>query len=183
MQLWLSMQKVKVDSAKSRMEEGWSVAMQRIIEQNPEAFALIKGGKDYPDMEGTVLFYPLWGGTLVIADITGLPYKKGDCENRFHGFHIHEGSSCTSGGTEEFGNTGMHWNPGNCPHPEHAGDFPPLLQNQGYAFLVFFTDRFLPEEVVGHTVVIHENRDDFQMQPSGNSGAKIACGEIKSNLQ
>ena len=43
--------------------------------------------------------------------------------------------------------------------------------------------QILPEEVVGHTVVIHENRDDVQMQPAGNSGAKIACGEIKSNLQ
>ncbi|MGN0399404.1 MAG: superoxide dismutase family protein [Blautia sp.] len=157
--------------------------MQKIINQNPEAFALIRGGKNYPDIEGTVLFYPLWGGSLVVADISGLPYTEESCANRFHGFHIHEGNSCSSNEKEEFGNTGNHWNPENCSHPDHTGDFPPLIQNKGYAFLIFFTDYFLPEEIVGHTVVIHAERDDFHTQPSGNAGMKIACGEVRSNLQ
>ena len=37
---------------------------------------------------------------------------------------------------------------------------------------------FYPEEVIGRTVVIHGMGDDFHSQPSGNSGVKIACGEI-----
>ena len=48
---------------------------------------------------------------------------------------------------------------------------------------MFYTNRFVPEEIIGRTVVIHENPDDFKTQPSGDSGSKIACGEIKSNLE
>ena len=39
--------------------------------------------------------------------------------------------------------------------------------------------RFTVEEIVGKTVIIHSNADDFTTQPSGNSGEKIACGIIK----
>ena len=63
----------------------------------------------------------------------------------------------------------------------HAGDLPPLMGDHGYALCIFYTDRFLPEEVIGHTAVIHAMPDDFRSQPSGDSGMKIACGEIKSN--
>ena len=63
-------------------------------------------------------------------------------------------------------------------HPKHAGDLPPLLANDGVAWSAVYTDRFYPEEVIGRTVVIHGMGDDFHSQPSGNSGVKIACGEI-----
>ena len=36
-----------------------------------------------------------------------------------------------------------------------------------------------PEDIIGRTVVIHDMADDFRSQPSGGSGKKIACGEIK----
>lgn len=45
--------------------------------------------------------------------------------------------------------------------------------------MMFFTGRFFPEDVAGRTVVIHEMPDDFRSQPSGDSGARIACGKIK----
>ena len=41
------------------------------------------------------------------------------------------------------------------------------------------TDRFTISDIIGRTVVIHKSPDDFTTQPSGNAGAKIACGEIK----
>lgn len=63
-------------------------------------------------------------------------------------------------------------------HPEHEGDLPPLLSDKGTAWMMVYTTRFFPEEVVGKTVVIHDMPDDFRTQPSGNSGEKIACGEI-----
>jgi superoxide dismutase, Cu-Zn family len=47
---------------------------------------------------------------------------------------------------------------------------------------VFFTDKFNVQEVIGKSVIIHENPDDYRTQPAGNSGKKLACGVIKANL-
>lgn len=82
-------------------------------------------------------------------------------------------------GMQAFPNTGNHYNPGNVPHPEHAGDLPPLLSNNGYAWMSFYTSRFNIEDVIGRSLVIHSMRDDFTTQPSGNSGDKIGCGVIE----
>ena len=41
------------------------------------------------------------------------------------------------------------------------------------------TNRFAVKDIIGRTVVIHDKPDDFTTQPSGGSGVKIACGEIK----
>lgn len=64
-------------------------------------------------------------------------------------------------------------------HPDHAGDLPPLMRSNGNAFSAVVTDRFTPSDIVGRTVVIHSNPDDFSTQPSGNAGKKIACGVIR----
>lgn len=156
-------------------------ALNVIVQMPPEAYAFVYGSEAYPDITGTLYFYPLWDGTLVIADISGLPDMNEECSERIFGFHIHEGISCTGNEEDPFSNTGAHFNPRQCPHPEHAGDFPPLFGNEGYALTMFYTNRFFPEEVIGRTAVIHDMPDDFRTQPSGDSGAKIACGEIKAN--
>lgn len=74
---------------------------------------------------------------------------------------------------------GGHFNPGGMAHPFHAGDMPPLLSNQGYAWTAFFDRRFTIEDIIGKTVIIHTGADDFTSQPSGNSGNQLACGEIR----
>lgn len=136
------------------------------------AMAHIRGNGDNPDLRGTVLFEPDGDGTLVTADITGLPEN----ETGFYGFHIHEGSEC---GEDGFPETGEHLNPEETPHPRHIGDLPPLLRAGSGAYMAVRTDRFRVADVVGKTVVIHADPDDLTTQPSGNSGAKIACGEIR----
>ncbi|NLF34637.1 MAG: superoxide dismutase family protein, partial [Clostridiales bacterium] len=40
------------------------------------------------------------------------------------------------------------------------------------------TNRFTVREVIGRSVIVHDSVDDFTTQPSGNSGAMIACGRI-----
>lgn len=72
-----------------------------------------------------------------------------------------------------------HFDPHGCPHPQHAGDLPPLLLCGTRAFSVTLTDRFRVSQIIGKAVVVHENPDDFTTQPSGNSGARIACGVIR----
>ncbi len=137
----------------------------------PFASASIRGRRG-SSISGTVDFYRQETGTLVVASLSGLP-ESGD---GFLGFHIHEGNNCRG---EGFSGTGGHYNPGNLPHPRHAGDLPPLLNCQGHGYLAVLTNRFTAEEVVNRTVVIHSQPDDFRTQPSGDSGEKIACGVIR----
>lgn len=146
--------------------------------EKPSATAAVMGSDSHPNIHGWVHFYQLNDGVLVVAEVKGLPYQPGSCQNGVFGFHIHEGASCTGNSNDPFANTGGHYNPNNCDHPMHAGDLPPLFGNHGYAFMSVFTDRFSVDDVIGRTVVIHASADDFTTQPSGNSGAKIACGQI-----
>ena len=148
------------------------------IAQMPQAVALINGSAEYSQISGTVKFYQERRGVLVVADILGLPLSPGECKNGIFAFHIHGGASCTGDGEDSFADAGTHYNPHNCPHPYHAGDMPPLFSAQGQAFLAFLSDRFTVNEIVGKTVVIHGDVDDFTSQPSGNAGKKIACGII-----
>lgn len=151
----------------------------RLLSEDPRAHAMVTGSKEYPQIQGTVTFYRFNKGTIVVADINGLPTEEGKCEGKIFGFHIHAGSQCTGDNTDPFKNAGSHYNPDNCEHPEHAGDLPVLFENGGSAWTAFYTDRFTPEEVMGRTVIIHDHPDDYHSQPSGDSGDKIACGVIK----
>ena len=133
----------------------------------------------YPDIQGDVWFYQTEFGVLVVADIEGLPNNSNACRSPIFAMHIHEGGSCSGNISDPFANARSHYNPNSCPHPYHSGDLPPLFGANGNAFLVVLTSRFNIEDIVGKTVVIHSMVDDFSSQPSGNSGSKIACGEIK----
>lgn len=163
------------------MQTELSQALDLLLRTPPLAYAFIQGSEKYPMVTGAVYFYPLWSGTFVMAEIVGLPMKTENCVEAFFGFHIHEGASCTGTGEDFFADTGGHYNPHSCPHPSHAGDLPPLLGNRGYALSFFYTERFLPLDLAGHTVIVHDKPDDFHSQPSGNSGEKIACGVIYTN--
>ena len=139
----------------------------------PDAMAEIRGGMEVPQLTGCVRFYQENGCVLIEARISGLPRES---ETGFFGFHIHQGESCS--GTD-FSKTGSHYNPTSQPHPEHAGDLTPLLSCQGSAHLSVKTDRFCVEDILGRTIVIHSDPDDFLSQPAGNAGKKIACGVIR----
>ena len=89
------------------------------------------------------------------------------------------GTSCTGNSEDEFADAQKHYNPKNCPHPYHAGDLPPLIENDGYSYMRVFTNKFNVKDIIGKVIIIHEMPDDFTTQPSGNSGTKIACGKIR----
>lgn len=146
------------------------------------AKAEIKGGKKYPKIKGTVNLRQTSKGVLLTAKIYNLPTTIGKCNKKVFGFHIHEGTSCTGNSKDEFADAKSHYNIGNCEHPHHAGDLPPLFENNGYAYMSFLTDRFSVNDIIGKTVIIHDMPDDFTTQPSGNSGEKIACGVIERSF-
>lgn len=116
----------------------------------------------------------------MVAEITGLISGSTDQPSGFYGFHIHEGETCSGNAEDAFADTGGHYQTQPTPHPRHDGDLPPLLSDEGTAWMSVYTTRFFPEDVVGKTVVIHDQPDDFRTQPSGASGEKIACGQIRA---
>lgn len=150
-----------------------------LLQQRPQAWAMVQGSRDYPGIQGNVRFYQTPRGVLVSAEFVGLPNPSEICRSPVFGFHIHEGDSCTGTREDPFADVRMHYNPYNCPHPYHVGDLPPLFGVNGYAFSVFLTNRFTVREIVGKTVIVHGSPDDFTTQPSGNAGTKMACGQIR----
>lgn len=107
--------------------------------------------------------------------------------NQAHGFHAHEKGDCSSAdGTS----AGGHFNPGGEAHGHashahhHAGDFPVVVADaNGVAELRFEVDGVSigagPGDLVGRGLILHANPDDYTTQPTGNSGARIACGVIE----
>lgn len=148
------------------------------------AKADIRGGPLAPQIHGTIFFQDVPTGVMVTAQVYGLPpYQPGQNGTKPigpHGFHIHERGSCLIGNPEDpFQAAGGHWNPYNQPHGNHAGDFPVLFSNNGYAFMSFFTNKFKVRDVINKAVIIHQNPDDFQTQPAGYAGKRLACGLIQ----
>jgi Cu-Zn family superoxide dismutase len=130
---------------------------------------------------GTASFIQVGDKVRVHAIVTGL--KPG----MEHGFHIHEIGDCSSGdGMSAKG----HFNPYGKPHahystPErHAGDMPALKADaSGRAEVTMELDVMTvvagPSSVVGHGLIVHAQPDDYRTQPTGNAGARLACGVIR----
>ena len=137
-----------------------------------------KGSKAF----GEATFEPAGDKVRVIVFAQNLPPE------REVGFHIHEAGDCSSGdGMSAKG----HFNPHGKPHghpqtaERHAGDLPSLKAGKdGRAKLDVTIDQVTltpgPASIIGRGVIIHADPDDFKTQPTGNSGARIACGVIKA---
>ena len=132
------------------------------------------------------------GQVLIREDAEGLKLRvavKG-LPPGLHGFHVHENGKCEGPG---FTSAGDHFNPENARHGlkakggPHAGDLPNLqVEKDGRAKVDLTTNRLtlllgknsLRKEG-GTTLVIHARPDDQKSQPSGNSGKRIACAELR----
>lgn len=152
-----------------------------LTQRRPCASAFLQGSCKFPNIRGTVRFYNAGRGkVLTVFDINGLPVESTKCSQRFFAIHIHEKGTCEGTADEPFSEAGGHYNPCDCPHPTHAGDLGVLFADcHGRAHSAMFFDSFSTSEIIGGSVIIHKNPDDFMTQPSGNAGERIACGVIK----
>ena len=131
---------------------------------------------------GTVHLTQLGDGAVEVqVNLTGVPEGT-------HGFHIHERGDCGDNGNA----AGGHYNPTGTPHgaphadQKHAGDFGNVTANAQGNVATRFTTRSItvadgPITAVGHAIILHANPDDLQTQPTGNAGARIACGVVTLN--
>ena len=115
-------------------------------------------------------------------------FAQGLRPDREHGFHIHEAGDCSSG---DGMSTKGHFNPYGKPHGQptsaerHAGDLPALKAGKdGRAKIDVTLDVISigrgPGNIAGRGLIIHADPDDYKTQPTGNAGARIACGVIKA---
>ena len=106
-----------------------------------------------------------------------------------HGFHIHAVGKCDP---PDFNSAGPHFNPTGKQHGalntqgSHAGDLPNLnVGPDGNGRLETATEQISLGtgttsiwDADGSALVVHAAPDDFKTDPTGNSGARVACGVI-----
>ncbi len=136
---------------------------------------------------GTATFTQL-NDTLVKIELEAAGLTPGR-----HGVHIHAVGICTPGTTPAFSSAGGHFNPTSDTHGlhggdgAHAGDLHNLVvRPDGTVNFVLTTSRVTllegPTSLFdsnGSALVIHAGEDDQETDPTGNSGARIACGAIQ----
>lgn len=123
------------------------------------------------------------GGLRIHVDAAGLAPGV-------YGVHIHSVGRCDP---PSFESAGPHWNPaarehgGRNPRGPHLGDLPNLsIGADGTGRLTFMIPGARqtsgPRAMLdgdGAAVIIHAGPDDYLTDPSGNSGARLACGVFR----
>lgn len=123
-------------------------------------------------------------GVRLELRVTNLPEGE-------HGVHIHVFGRCEA---PDFATAGGHFNPIGKVHGklstngQHAGDLGNISVKKDGTGLLAFTTPYLslapgaatnPAAAGGLSIVVHAAADDEKTDPTGNSGARLACGVIK----
>lgn len=148
--------------------------------QTPQAEATLSSTSTQQPM-GKVAFRTVADGVLVAGTVTGL------APNSVHGIHLHENGDCSDMGKA----AGGHFNPVQQQHgnpmaaSSHAGELPNITADAaGVASINFVNPKIsltsgASNSILNRTLVVHANADDYQSQPAGNSGDRIACAIIQ----
>lgn len=133
-------------------------------------------------VKGTATFVETDGGVEVTISVEGL--KPGE-----HGWHVHDKGDCSAPDAKSAGD---HFNPDKHKHgapdaaEHHAGDFGNLTAGKDGKAMKTITMKGVtlgegPTSLVGKALIVHEKKDDLKTQPSGNAGARFACGVITAS--
>jgi Cu-Zn family superoxide dismutase len=129
------------------------------------------------------MIWPGGTGVEVRVQAAGLPAGR-------YGVHLHGVGRCEG---PAFASAGAHWNPTGRRHGtlnpagHHLGDLPNLEVDANgdgrLEFTIAGASMSGAEGIFdadGTALVIHAAADDYRTDPSGNSGARIACGVFRA---
>jgi len=130
---------------------------------------------------GAATFTQVAHGVVVVAELTGLPAGT-------HAMHVHDVGRCEP----PFTTAGGHFNPGARLHGVknrngyHAGDLPNFTAPAtGTARVDVITQAFTLSpgattlfDLDGSSIMVHSAADDYESDPGGNAGTRIACGVV-----
>jgi Cu-Zn family superoxide dismutase len=148
---------------------------------DPAASAVMRSSSG--ERLGTLHLYATTNGRLrVVGTLTGIPAG-------LHGIHMHAVGQCEGPGFES---AGGHFNPDGKAHGlenpagPHIGDAPNITADASTrAEVNLLMAGSLDARKLGYindadgvSIVVHASADDQRTDPSGNSGARIACGVI-----
>lgn len=132
---------------------------------------------------GTVRAWQTAGGVSFHISASGLPHG-------IHGIHVHSVGRCDP---PDFASAGGHWNPAgkkhglNSPAGPHAGDLPNVnvAANGVLSATVTLPGASMSSllDADGSALMLHAGPDDYMTDPSGNSGARIACAVIRPGAE
>jgi Cu-Zn family superoxide dismutase len=135
-----------------------------------------------PDGEriGDVIAWQGRDGVLIEIAARALPLGA-------HGVHIHSVGACNDVGvyTASGGHLGKGDGPHGFLHPDgaHRGDLPNMhVTADGTTRAEFFSPLISVSDLTdtdGAALIIHAARDDWQTQPIGGAGARIACARFR----
>jgi len=133
-------------------------------------------------VSGRVVLLPAPQGVRITGTVGGL--RAGGS----FGFHVHERGDCSA---VDASSAGGHFNPTASAHgrarsgAHHLGDMDNLVADgEG----VVHIDTILGgvslgtaagNDILGKALIVHADPDDYRSQPSGNAGARLACGVIR----
>ncbi len=155
---------------------------QEEVKEAPKTVSVSMESKSGSTAKGEISFTEENGTVRMEAKFTGL--KPGT-----HAIHIHEKADCSA---EDATSAGGHWNPTHQKHGKwgdsegyHKGDIGNFeVGADGNGTIEMETDEWCigcideNKNIVGKAVIVHEGKDDFVSQPSGDAGSRVACGGI-----
>ncbi|QDW66647.1 superoxide dismutase family protein [Luteimonas granuli] len=121
------------------------------------------------------------GGVAISGQVNGL------APGSEHGFHVHENGDCSA---PDASSAGGHFNPQASAHgrvgegEHHVGDTDNIVADDtGVAMIDTRLEGATlgdgaPTDIMGKSVIVHADPDDYTTQPTGNAGARLACGVI-----
>ena len=137
--------------------------------------------KSNSTVTGNAVFEEKNGIVTFTANLSGLTPG-------IHAIHIHEKADCS---VDDASSAGGHWNPTFTRHGKwgigehHKGDIGNFTADiGGKGTIKLATTEWcigcgdLSKDVLGKSLIVHLDSDDYTTQPTGNAGGRVACSAI-----